>query len=55
MANKLWNTHPKDSCKGVRRCRVCKNRNGLIRKYDLFVCRRCFREQAPHIGFHKYR
>ena len=31
--------------------RACGNRRGLIRKYDLFLCRRCFREQAPKIGF----
>ena len=31
--------------------RACGNRRGLIRKYDLMLCRRCFREQAPKIGF----
>ena len=28
---------------------------GLIRKYRMFICRRCFREQATHIGFTKVR
>lgn len=27
---------------------------GIIRKYDLMYCRRCFREVARDIGFHKY-
>lgn len=35
------------------RSRVCTARVGLIRKYHLFVCRRCFRERANQIGFHK--
>ncbi len=37
-----------------RRCRFCGNSKGLIRKYALFVCRRCFREKAQEIGFKKY-
>jgi ribosomal protein S14 len=27
---------------------------GVIRKYRLFYCRRCFREVATDIGFNKY-
>lgn len=54
MVNK-FSLHPKRNSKGMRYCRVCHNHNGLIRKYDMFVCRRCFREQAEHIGFRKYR
>ena len=41
--------------KGARRCRVCGTRRGVIRKYGLNVCRRCFREKAEAIGFVKYR
>ena len=33
--------------------RVCLARKGLIRKYNLNVCRRCFRETANDIGFFK--
>lgn len=36
-------------------CRVCNSRRGLIRKYGLELCRRCFREYAGEIGFVKYR
>ncbi len=40
--------------KGIRRCRVCGNSRGLIRSHKLYVCRRCFREVAPGLGFKKY-
>jgi hypothetical protein len=35
--------------------RVCAHRAGLIRKYNLNICRQCFREYANDIGFHKVR
>jgi len=31
------------------------NGHGLIRKYDLMMCRQCFREKATDIGFLKVR
>ena len=38
----------------ICRCsRVCNNTHGLIRKYGLMICRRCFREYANDIGFKK--
>ncbi|MGV8085539.1 MAG: 30S ribosomal protein S14 [Candidatus Bilamarchaeum sp.] len=40
--------------KGTRVCRNCGNSRALIRKYGLFVCRRCFRDMAELIGFRKY-
>ncbi|KAG2190153.1 hypothetical protein INT46_010742 [Mucor plumbeus] len=49
----VWNSHPKSFGKGSRQCRVCAHRAGLIRKYNLNVCRQCFREYASDIGFHK--
>ncbi|KHN71903.1 40S ribosomal protein S29 [Toxocara canis] len=33
--------------------RVCSNHHGLIRKYGLNMCRRCFREYSTDIGFRK--
>lgn len=51
----VWNQHPKEYGKGSRRCRVCSNQGGLIRKYDMNICRQCFREYAAAIGFAKYR
>ena len=43
------------SCPLPVRSRVCNNRRGIIRKYGLDICRRCFREYATDIGFQKYR
>lgn len=40
--------------KGLRVCRNCGNSRGLIRKYDLYICRRCFREIGEQLGFRKY-
>lgn len=37
------------------RSRVCHSLRGLIRKYGLDMCRRCFREYAKDIGFMKYQ
>jgi small subunit ribosomal protein S29e len=54
MPNKLFMTHPRNFGKDSRPCRVCTNRRGVISKYDLQMCRKCFREQAPFIGFTKF-
>ena len=40
--------------RGGRKCRFCGNARGLIRKYDLRICRRCFREVGEQFGFRKY-
>ena len=50
----LQNSRPKKYGKGGRRCRVCGNQNGIIRKYGLMTCRQCFRTYAEDIGFVKY-
>jgi hypothetical protein len=34
---------------------VCGNQKGIVRKYELNVCRQCFREYAKDIGFVKVR
>jgi small subunit ribosomal protein S14 len=34
-------------------CSVCRTNRGMINKYGLKICRRCFREVAPSIGFKK--
>lgn len=51
----LQYTHPRNYGKDSRHCRVCKTTRGLIRKYHLDMCRRCFRERATAIGFVKVR
>jgi small subunit ribosomal protein S14 len=40
--------------KGIRMCGKCGTTKGLIRKYGLYVCRRCFREMGTDLGFHKF-
>ncbi|MBS7652079.1 MAG: 30S ribosomal protein S14 [Candidatus Bathyarchaeia archaeon] len=40
--------------RGSRQCRRCGAHDGLIRRYDLNLCRRCFREVAEALGFKKY-
>ncbi|HVL87693.1 MAG TPA: 30S ribosomal protein S14 [Candidatus Thermoplasmatota archaeon] len=40
--------------RGANRCQRCGVFTGLIRKYRLFVCRHCFREIGPDLGFKKY-
>ena len=40
--------------RGSRCCRRGGRRGGLIRKYDLYYCRQCFREVAKELGFKKY-
>ena len=41
--------------KGSRCCRMCSNQKGLIRKYGLYVCRQCFRENYENLGFQKLK
>ncbi|KAL8612841.1 40S ribosomal protein S29 [Nucella lapillus] len=48
-----WYSHPRRYGPGSRYCRVCNNTHGLIRKYGLNICRRCFRQYAADIGFKK--
>ena len=35
-------------------CRRCGRRRGMIRRHGLRLCRQCFRDVAPDIGFKKY-
>ena len=49
-----WKSHQRTYGKDSRYCRVCRNTHGLIGKYELNICRRCFRENAAQLGFTKY-
>ncbi len=40
--------------KGKRICKLCGTPRGMIRKYGLYICRRCFREVGERIGFKKF-
>ena len=34
-------------------CRNCKNNKGMIHRYGINMCRRCFKEYAEKMGFKK--
>ena len=36
-------------------CRMTGRKQGLVGKYDIWLCRQCFREMARGMGFNKYR
>ena len=35
-------------------CRRCGRKRGMIRRHGLRLCRQCFRDMAPEIGFKKF-
>jgi len=35
-------------------CRRCGRNQGLVSKYNIWLCRQCFRELARTVGFKKY-
>lgn len=39
---------------GSRRCVYCGRTGAHIKKYGLNLCRQCFRDYAPTLGFKKY-
>ncbi len=41
--------------RGSRWCKRCGYYSAVIKKFDLFLCRRCFREVAVSLGFMKNR
>jgi ribosomal protein S14 len=49
------NKPPKRNCGlGRRKCLRCGKFGAHIKKYGLGLCRQCFREIAPELGFKKY-
>ena len=38
----------------LRECQRCRREQGLVGKYDIWLCRQCFRETARDMGFKKY-
>jgi small subunit ribosomal protein S14 len=39
--------------RGANECQMCGRKQGLVRRYNIFLCRQCFREWARTIGFKK--
>lgn len=50
------NSVPKTRKNGAlsKKCRLCGSTHAVIHKYGLELCRKCFRDTAPKIGFKKY-
>ena len=38
----------------LRACQRCGREQGLVGKYDIYLCRQCFREVSRSMGFKKY-
>jgi len=36
------------------KCERCNTRAAVYKQYGLHLCRRCFREMAPKMGFEKH-
>ena len=55
LAKYVKHNAPKKRTTGrnIKFCRRCGRRRGIIGKYSLNICRRCFREVASSIGFKK--
>jgi small subunit ribosomal protein S14 len=51
------NANQKESTKkfgrGANECQMCGRKQGLVRRYNIWLCRQCFRENAAKIGFKK--
>jgi small subunit ribosomal protein S14 len=47
---------PKDRTTGIakQKCEKCGRYGAMIKRYDLNICRHCFRELAEELGFKKY-
>ncbi len=45
---------PRKFGKGSTHCKRCGNYNAVIKKYNLLLCRQCFREVAEKLGFKKF-
>ncbi len=56
MQKFLKHCKPKDRKFGIakEKCTRCGRYGAHIKKYDLHLCRHCFRELAEELGFKKY-
>lgn len=51
---KIRHGKPRTYGKGSRICTRCGNYSTVIQKYNIMLCRQCFREVAVKLGFVKY-
>jgi ribosomal protein S14 len=40
--------------KKKKACKLCGSQKGVVSKYKLDICRRCFKQNAEKLGFKKY-
>lgn len=52
----LKNNVPKDRKFGesTKKCGFCGRTGAIVGKYDMGICRHCFREHAKELGFKQY-
>ena len=46
--------HASTRSKQLEQCQRCGRKQGLVGRYDIYLCRQCFREVARSMGFKKY-
>lgn len=46
--------HASKRTEQIQTCQRCDRKQGLVGKYDIWLCRQCFREIAREMGFKKY-
>lgn len=51
---KIRHGKPRKFGKGAKWCKRCGQYAAVIQKYNLMLCRQCFREVAEKLGFKKY-
>ena len=56
MAKYIKHNKPKERKIGIasKKCERCGRFGAMINRYELNLCRHCFREIAEEIGFKKY-
>ena len=57
MQKYIAHNKPKDRKMGIaaKKCERCGRFGAHLSQYNLNLCRQCFREIAPEIGFNKYQ
>jgi len=46
--------HATSRTEELRACQRCGRKQGLVGKYDIYLCRQCYREVSRSMGFKKY-
>jgi len=49
--NKMAKKFYRSFGRGSHSCRICNKKDGLVRRFKLFICRQCFIDNANDLGF----